>query len=420
MKPAMTRPWSPRDAMQALFLAGVDAARARHSLPAHLPQDRPAGQTAMIALGKAAGDMAQVALAQMRVDRGLVVVPAGGLPPGFRPPAHVEVITASHPEPSGDSERAGRAALALAGGLGPQDRLLVLLSGGGSSLMTAPRAPLTLADIIAINAALLRSGAPIGAINRIRRRLCEVKGGGLAAAAAPAEVVTLVLSDVPGDDLALVASGPTVITAESGDWRALARHYGVEVPVLADRPAPEIGGGPHPPRMVASAATALAAMAATARDMGFEPILLGDDLEGDATSLAQQHAALAVRHAAEGARVALLSGGETSVVVGHTAGRGGRNQSYALVLALALRSHPDIHAFAGDSDGIDGNSSLAGAMIFPDTLARCRASGLDPQQSLAACNSAPLFEALGTGFATGPTFTNVNDLRGILVGTPRS
>lgn len=413
------RTWSPRETMRDLFLTGINAARAGDYLPPHLPTDCLTGMTAMIALGKAAGDMAQVALERISIDRSLVVVPKGGLPPDFSVPPQVEVITSSHPTPDTESERAGRVALALAEALGPDDRLLVLLSGGGSSLTMVPRAPLTLADVIDINEALLRGGAPISVINRIRQQLCEVKGGGLAAAAMPAEVVTLVLSDVPGDNLALVASGPTCAAPEIDDWRSLAEQYSIAIPALADRIAPTFGSQVHPPRMVASAATALAAIAAAARDIGFEPIILGDDLEGDATTLAQHHAAIAVGHVGGSRRVALISGGETSVFVGRTAGRGGRNQTYALALAIALRANPDIHAFAADSDGIDGNSTLAGAMIFPDTLARCRASDFDPEKCLSHCNSAPLFEAIGDGLVTGPTFTNVNDLRCILVDEPR-
>jgi glycerate 2-kinase len=410
--------WSPRDTMRSLFLAGVNAARAQHYLPAHLPTDRPAGKTVMIALGKAAGDMAQVALARIVVDRGLIVVPRGGLPTDFRAPPQVEVITTSHPRPDTESERAGRAALALAEALGPGDRLLALLSGGGSSLMMAPRAPLTLGEVIDINEALLRSGAPISVINRIRQQLCDVKGGRLASAASPAEVVTLVLSDVPGDDLALVASGPTCVAPHNDDWRGLAERYGIAVPALANRTAPIIGSKVHPPRMVASAGNALAAMAVAARDKGFDPIILGDDLEGDAATLAQHHTVIAVDHVGAGRPVALISGGETSVVVSRTAGRGGRNQTYALALALALHGNPNIHAFAGDSDGIDGNSALAGAMIFPDTLARSLACSFDPAQCLYDCNSTSLFETIGDGLVTGPTFTNVNDLRCILVGHP--
>lgn len=372
----------------------------------------------MIALGKAAGDMALVALGQIAVDCGLVVVPRGGVPPAFRAPPHVEVITASHPVPDSESFRAGLAALTLAETLGPDDRLLVLLSGGGSSLMTVPRHPLTLADLIAVNDALLRSGAPISVINTIRRAVCEVKGGGLAAAAGSAEVITLVLSDVPGDDVTAVASGPTAADHSGDGWRARAAGLGIAIPAVPDRLARQTGPNVQTPRLVGSAAISLAAMARTAQGLGFTPILLGDNLEGDAVDLAQHHAALAIEQAMIGKPTALISGGETSVAITGTSGRGGRNQTYALALAIALRGHPAIHALAGDSDGIDGNSPLAGAMIFPDTLARCRNRGCDPAQMLASHDTTSAFELLGDGLSTGPTFTNVNDLRAILVGAP--
>lgn len=372
----------------------------------------------MIALGKAAGDMAQIALQRIEVDHGLVVVPKGGLPPEFRAPPQIEVITASHPVPGTQSIRAGHAALALARGLGPGDRLLVLLSGGGSSLMTVPRRSLTLTDLIAVNDALLFSGAPISVINTIRRALCEVKGGGLAAAAGSADVITLVLSDVPGDDLGAVASGPTVADHSGDDWRELAAGLGVAMPAVPDRMTRQIGANVQTPRLVGSAAISLAAMARTAQRLGYIPTLLGDDLEGDAVDLAQQHAALAIDLAATGRPTALISGGETSVAITGTSGRGGRNQTYALALAIALRGHPAIHALAGDSDGIDGNSPLAGAMVLPDTLARCRNRGCDPAQMLASHDTTSAFELLGDGLSTGPTFTNVNDLRAILVGIP--
>ena len=408
-------PWSPRQPLHDLFLAGVDAARARHYLPQHLPTDRAAGITVMVALGKAAGDMAQVALERIAVDRGLVVVPRGGLPPGFSPPPQIAVITAAHPVPDDESERAGREALALAQSLGPDDRLLFLVSGGGSALMTVPRDPLTLTELIEINNAMLRSGAPISAINTIRRALCDVKGGGLALAANPAEVITLLLSDVPGDDLAMVASGPTVPLSPAETWREEAARYRIALPQLPNTPPPPALRQLHPPRLVGNAAASLAAMADLAQQMGFTPIMLGDHLEGDAVSLAQQHAALALTQARSGRPVALLSGGETSVVVGRKGGRGGRNQTYALALAIALQAHPHIDAFAADSDGIDGNSPLAGAMVFPDTLARCQELGLDAEQFLANLDTTRLFEILGDGLETGPTFTNVNDLRCILV-----
>jgi glycerate 2-kinase len=411
----LPRPWSPRRALHDVFLAGVDAARARHYLPQHLPTDRPAGITAMIALGKAAGDMAQVALERITVDRGLVVVPRGGLPPGFSPPPQIAVITAAHPLPDGESERAGREALALAQSLGPDDRLLFLVSGGGSALMTVPRDPLTLTDLIEINNAMLRSGAPIRAINTIRRALCDVKGGGLALAANPAEVITLVLSDVPGDELAMVASGPTVLMPSDQNWREDAARYNIPVPAVSDAPPHLPASHVQAPRLVASAAGSLAAMAKLAQEMGFTAINLGVDLEGDAASLAEHHAELAMSYATGSRPVALLSGGETSVALGTKGGRGGRNQTYALALAIALEAHPHIHAFAADSDGIDGNSPFAGAMVFSDTLQRCAKLGLNAERFLADLDSTRLFESLGDGLETGPTFTNVNDLRCILV-----
>lgn len=371
----------------------------------------------MIAVGKAAGDMAQVALESIAVDHGLIVVPKGGLPPDFSPPPQIAVITAAHPVPDAESERAGREALALARTLGPDDRLLVLVSGGGSSLMTVPRNPLTLADLIVVNNALLCSGAPIGIMNAIRRGLCEVKGGGLAAAAGSAEVITLVLSDVPGNDLGAVASGPTVMDHFGHNWRELAAGLGITIPAIPDHKVRKVGPNVQTPRLVASAHAALTAMAEWAQGLGYTPILLGDDLEADAVELAQQHAALAIDIALTGRPTALISGGETSVTITGTSGRGGRNQTYALALAIALRAHPGIYALAGDSDGMDGNSPLAGAMIFPDSLARCRNQGCDPLTLLASHDSTRAFELLGDGLRTGPTFTNVNDLRAILVGS---
>lgn len=410
--------WPAREAMRRIFLAGIGAVRAEHYLPQHLPSDRPAGRTAMIAVGKAAGDMAQVALQRLTVDHGLVIVPKGGLPSGFSPPDHVEIITAAHPVPDAESQRAGRAALALAQGLGAADRLLVLLSGGGSSLMVAPRPPLGLEDKIRINDALLRSGAPIGVMNRIRRALSDVKGGALALAAAPADVITLVLSDIPGDDLSLVSSGPTVMTPADEDWPSLAAGLGIAVPAMAARPPAVSHATIRPPRLVASAAVALAEMATTAQAMGFQCLILGDAMQGDAVALAQAHAAAARSLANKGIPTALLSGGEASVATGNATGKGGRNLSFALALAIELQACPDICGFAADSDGIDGSSRFAGAMVLPDTLERCRIAGLDPSRSLSECNSESIFTALENGLLVGPTFTNVNDLRCILVGAP--
>lgn len=401
--------------MQRMFKSAVAAVRAEHYLPPHLPKDRPSGRTVMIALGKAAGDMAHVALRHIEIDQGLVIAPEGGVPAGTTFPDTIEVITAAHPVPDTESLRAGSAALTLANSLGAEDRLLMLVSGGGSSLMVAPVQPLTLDDKIALNQALLASGAPIHVLNRIRRQLSQLKGGGLAAAASPAEIVTLVLSDIPGDDLSLVASGPTIPFGPDSEWRSLARNWGITLPDFKTRRHAIENKRVLPPILVASAKTALSAMAAEAQKAGFECLNLGYDLEGDAEGIAISHAKIAIEAYQKGRPIAILSGGEASVAIGRYAGKGGRNLTYALGLAKALNGNPDISAFAGDSDGIDGNSKYAGGMIFPDTLARCAGFGLDAADILKHRNAELAFAALNDGISSGPTCTNVNDLRCILV-----
>jgi glycerate 2-kinase len=384
-------------------------------LPQHLPKDKAKGKTIMIALGKAAGDMAQVALDNMELHQGLIIVPKGGLPHGFVPPPHVDVIFASHPVPDKESARAGTEALRLANSLNDGDRLLVLLSGGGSSLMVAPKPPLTLEDKIQINDELLRSGAPIHIVNRIRRQLSLVKGGGLAAAAAPGEVISLVLSDIPGDNVTMVASGPTAALTDDHDWQTLALNWGIKLPTFSVQSPYRHNPNARALTLVANADMALKAMETVAQKAGYATINLGSALEGDATKLAQAHAALALHHAKTNQRVAIISGGETSVAVSKSSGVGGRNQNYTASLCLALNGHASISAFAVDSDGIDGNSDVAGAMIFPDTLTRLNALNINLKNELAQCNVAPAFIELQDALITGPSFTNVNDLRCILV-----
>ncbi len=414
----MTGAAHQRGLLRRMFDAGVAAVRADACLPTHLPPDRPRGRNVLLAVGKAAGDMAAVAVRHRHFDAGLVIMPDGGLPPGAALPPQIATVFAAHPVPDARSEQAGQRALALARGLTAGDRLVALVSGGGSALIVAPRPPLTLADKMAITQQLLAAGAPIGDINRLRRHLSLIKGGGLAMAAAPADVCTLVLSDIPGDDAALVASGPTCPMAPDDDWRALAARWGVALPAAldarGDRPAPD-RPNPAPPRCIGHGGMALDAMAAVAAAAGYAVINLGAAIEGDAQAIARAQAAQALDEAAAGRRTALISGGETSVVVSGQ-GRGGRNQCYAAALAQALAGHPAICAFAADSDGIDGNSDAAGALVLPDTLARLAALGLDMAQLLAASNSAHGFAQLGDAIVTGPTFTNVNDLRAILVG----
>jgi glycerate 2-kinase len=404
-----------RALLQDVFAAGVNAVRAKDYLPPHLPRHPAAGRTVMIALGKAAGDMAAVAMEHIAIDAGLVIIPRGGLPADDVLPPHVEVIVAGHPVPDSESARAGTHALALAEALGPEDRLLVLLSGGGSALMVAPAPPLTLADKIAINEQLLRSGAPIADINRVRQRMSLTKGGGLAAAAAPAEVITLVVSDIPGDDISLVASGPTIAATDDPGLPMVAARWGIGLPSALYHPRPVVAPLAGTIACVASADRALAAMAVTLEAAGYACLNLGGALVGDAVDLGRQHAALASTCAANGRRLAIVSGGETSVEVRGVSGRGGRNLSYLAGLALALNGHPEIVAMAADSDGIDGNSGVAGAMIFPDTLARLMADQLDLASLVEACDTARAFRALDDVFETGPTYTNVNDLRCILV-----
>jgi hydroxypyruvate reductase len=325
--------------------------------------------------------------------------------------------------PNAGSVAAAEQALELAAALGPDDVLLALLSGGGSALMAAPAPGLTLAEKQAVTRAMLHSGAAIAEMNRVRACLSRIKGGRLAAAARPARVVTWLISDVPGDDPTLVASGPTLPgTASLADARDTLRRYGIDdaaaARVLADP-------GNEPPRadpnatpevrILATARDALDAAGALARELGYEAIDLGDDLEGEARDLAAQHAALALRLAAEGQPRAILSGGETTVTVTNPSGRGGRNLEYLLALAIALRGAAGVSALACDTDGIDGTEAVAGAMIFPDTLARARAAGLHASSLLKENNAFVFFEALGDLVVTGPTLTNVNDFRVILI-----
>jgi glycerate 2-kinase len=411
-----------RQHLLTLFDAGVAAVSAEACLATHLPCDVPRGRTVLIAVGKAAGAMAQVAARTLAIDAGLVITRYGHMPPDWDVPDQFRVIEAGHPAPDAASLRAGAAALELAQGLGDGDRLIMLVSGGGSALMAAPAEGVDFAAKQALTRKLLASGAPIAAINQVRSALSRIKGGRLAQAAAPADVLTYVISDVPGDDPALVASGPTLATAWADAPLAVLRRYAIAVPnalqAALSAPAPPIAIA-GPTRICARAADALAAIADQAAALGYHPHLLGDALEGDAAKLAAAHANLALAARRSGTPTALISGGEASVRVNNPAGRGGRNTTYALALALALDGAPGIAACAGDSDGIDGISDAAGALVFPDTLARIAAAGLDAAHLLRTNDSDAAFAAIGDRIVTGPTRTNVNDLRVILVdGAP--
>jgi glycerate 2-kinase len=419
----------PREFLRALFDAAVAAADPAKVLAGRLP-DPPAGRTVVVGAGKAAAPMA-AAFERLWDDpvSGFAVTPYGH---GGRV-GRIEVAEAAHPVPDAAGEEAGRRILRLAAGLGADDLLVCLLSGGGSALLVQPAAGISLGDKQAVNRALLRSGATIAEINTVRKHLSGIKGGRLAAAAHPARVATLAISDVPGDDPSVIASGPTVPDSTSfvDALEVLARH-GVDAPAAIQilRRGADGGTATETPKpgdpafardrveVVATAQGSLEAAAMLARRAGVATVMLGDDLQSESRELAAEHAALALAHAAVKAMssrpIVLLSGGETTVTV-RGAGRGGRNTEYLLALALALDGHPRISALACDTDGIDGCGDNAGAFALPETLMRARAAGLDPWAILRANDAYTLFAELGDLVVTGPTRTNVNDFRAILV-----
>ncbi|MBX9757976.1 MAG: glycerate kinase [Beijerinckiaceae bacterium] len=340
-----------------------------------------------------------------------------------------EVVEASHPTPDEAGRRAAARILEMAHGLGPDDLALCLISGGGSALLSLPAPGLSLADKQAINEALLKSGAPIGQMNAVRKHLSAIKGGRLAAAAFPAPMLTLIISDVPGDDPAVVASGPTVGDPTTfAQARDILRRYGVSQPRAVIEHLERAGDEtpkPGDPRLaksevkiIAAARLSLEAATEVARAAGYAPVILGDAIEGEARIVGAEHAQLALaiaRGQTPHARpCALLSGGETSVTV-RGKGRGGRNSEYLLALAIALGGAPGVCAIAADTDGIDGSEQNAGALISPDTLARANAKALDAQAFLDANDAYGFFAALGDLVVTGPTLTNVNDFRAILI-----
>lgn len=415
----------PETILRRMFDAAVAAAMANARLIAALPPP-PRGRTVVVGAGKAAAAMAAV------VERtwpgplsGVVVTRYGHGVPTER----IEVVEAGHPNPDAASQLAAERMLQLATGLGADDLLLCLVSGGGSALMALPAPGVTLTDKRQVTQALLRSGAAIDEINTVRKHLSAIKGGRLAVAAAPAPVVALLISDVPGDDPSVIASGPTV--ADPGTFaeaRRVIAHYGIEVPdKVAAHLAAAVDETPKPgdvrlagsrAMVIATAQDALEAAADVARQAGIEPVILGDALEGEARDVAKVLAAIARQVAAHGQPAAapcvLLSGGETTVTV-RGKGRGGRNAEFLLALAIALAGHPRICALAADTDGIDGSEDNAGAIIRPDSLVRAAALGLDARALLADNDAYSFFAALGDLLVTGPTRTNVNDFRAILI-----
>lgn len=365
--------------LRAVFDAGIAAARPEKVLGRYLPAPAK-GRNVVVGGGKAAASMAaalEAAWPEVALE-GVVVTRYGHAVPTSR----IKVLEAGHPVPDAASEAGARAVLDAVAGLGADDQVIALISGGASSLLALPAPGLGLKDKQLVAKALLASGAPIATMNRIRRQLSAIKGGKLALACRPAKLVTLAISDVPGDDPAIIGSGPSWV--EGGDYR-----------------------------LIATPAMALKAAAEPARVEGIPVEILGDALEGEAAALGQAMAALARQ---ETGPKLLLSGGETTVTIGaERPGRGGRNMEFLLGLAIALDGVPGIAAIAGDSDGIDGTEDAAGALVTETTLARARAAGLDPQGLLKAHDSYSLFEALNDLVVTGPTLTNVNDIRAILI-----
>ncbi len=435
----------PRGFLQHLFKAAVTRALPLESTAAYLPAPpTPAsgGRTIVIGAGKAGGSMAQAVEALWPADaplQGLVVTRYDHIPP--RPEGlkqRIEIVEAAHPVPDAAGMAAAERILAMVQGLTANDLVLCLISGGGSSLLTLPAVGLTLQDKQRINKQLLASGANIAEMNCVRKHLSRIKGGRLAAACAPARVVTLTISDVPGDDPSIIASGPTVPDATTcADALAILKRYGIAVPPLLEaglqsgaletpKPGDAVFTG-HEVHMIATPQQSLDAAAAVARAAGLEAHVLSDEMEGESREVGKVHAALARAVALKGQPFrkpcVILSGGETTVTIRkqpegtprEKRGRGGRAGEFCMGLALALQGQPGVHALAADTDGIDGVEDNAGAYVAPDTLARAQALGMKLDTYLDRNDAYGYFEALGDLVVTGPTHTNVNDFRALLI-----
>ncbi|WP_077964376.1 glycerate kinase type-2 family protein [Ensifer adhaerens] len=420
--PAIT---DPRRFLEALFTSAVAAADPEKVIAANLPE-RPKGRTVVVGAGKGAAQMA--AAFERHWDgplSGAVVTRYGYAAPCER----IEVLEASHPLPDENGLLASKRLLAEVSGLTEDDLVVALVCGGGSALLPSPPPGLTLEDEIAVNRALLASGAPISAMNAVRKHVSMIKGGRLAAAAYPAKVVSLIVSDIPGDDPALVASGPTLADASTReDALTLIERYSLELPakVMAWIKSPD-SAAPSPDdkrfarnevRLIASASVSLEAAAAEARAAGIEAIILSDAIEGEARDVGGVHAAIAREVAGRGRPfskpVVVLSGGETTVTI-RGKGKGGRNSEFLLALALGIDGAKGVSALAADTDGIDGSEDNAGAFADDTTIARLVAQRLDAAALLQKNDSWSAFDALGDLFKPGPTGTNVNDFRAILV-----
>jgi glycerate 2-kinase len=415
----------PRQLLLDMLQAAITAALPAHCVPPHLPPP-PRGRTIVVGAGKASAAMARAVEDNWSGElSGLIVTRYGHAVPT----RCIEIVEAAHPVPDEAGRAVAERILRMVQGLTEDDLVLCLISGGGSALLALPAPGLTLEDKQAVNKALLRSGAAIGEMNCVRKHLSAIKGGRLALAAAPARIVTLMISDVPNDDAAVIASGPTVADpTTAADALAILAKYRIDGPpsVLAhlrrgDDETPKPGDerlARVDNRIIATPLQSLEAAAAIARAAGIAPLILSDSIEGEARDVALVHAA-SVRHCARHGQpgappCAILSGGETTVTVRGT-GRGGRNAEFLLALAVALDGLPGIDALAADTDGIDGTEDNAGAVLAPDSLARAAARGVSAKALLADNDGYGFFSALDDLVVTGPTFTNVNDFRAILV-----
>ena len=420
--------FDPRALLRRMFDAAIEAAQPSHCVQPHLP-DPPKGRLIVLGAGKASAAMARAVEDHWRGEiSGLVVTRYGY----GKPCAKIEIVEAAHPVPDAAGLAAAQRIRDIAASAGPDDTVLCLISGGGSSLLALPAPGLTLEDKQTVNRALLRSGATISEMNCVRRHLSAIKGGRLAALAHPAKVVTLLISDVPGDVPADIASGPTVADATTcADALAIVKRYGIDLPP-AVRDTLESGRGETvkpgdiriagvETRVVATPQMALEAAARVARAANMPVHILGDSIEGEARDVGTVMAGVVKQIVKRGQPFAspcvLLSGGETTVTV-RGSGRGGRNVEFLLSLGVALDGLAGVWALAGDTDGVDGQEEIAGAILTPDTLDRAWAVGIRPRDALADNDGHGFFGALGDAVVTGPTWTNVNDFRAVIIGGP--
>ena len=433
----------PRGFLNALYNAAVDEALPGRKTAAFLPAP-PKGRTLVLGAGKAGGSMAQAVDALWPADApmsGLVVTRYDYVPPAYKArPGRIEVVEAAHPVPDEAGRRAAQRIAELTQGLTQDDLVLCLVSGGASALLAMPASGLTLEEKQAINKALLKSGAAIDEMNCVRKHLSAIKGGRLAAMCAPAQVITLLISDVPGDAPDVIGSGPTVPDSSTcADALSILARYGIQLPAAAraglesgafETPKPgDVLFAGHQVHMIATPLQSLAAAAALARQSGIGVHVLSDEMEGESREVGKVHAALARHVARHGAPFSkpcvILSGGETTVTVksagdglrapGAGPGKGGRATEFLLGCAIALQGEPGVHVLAADTDGIDGVEDNAGAIVTPDTLARGSALGLKAQDFLDRNDAYNFFSPLGDLVVPGPTFTNVNDFRAVLI-----